>query len=253
MIRTLLIVLFVSLCILLVLPWLFLWTLLTGNPEAMYGASMGAVRIASRIGGIRVHVEGLEKIPPGACVITGNHVSNVDGPLLVASIPRRATILIKQEVFRIPILGTSMRRAQFIPVDRADREAAVESMEAGGRNLKAGLPLCVFPEGTRSPDGRMRRFKTGAFTMAIEAGVPVVPVSISGTARVMRKGDWVVRPGDVVIRFGPAAKASEYPMNRRAELVALVQSRVAAGLPADQQPAPRSTTSGSGAGSPTAE
>ena len=239
MIRTLLIAIFVSLCVLLVMPWLYLWTVFTGNPTLMYNASMKGVRFAARIGGIRVRVEGLENIPAGACVLAANHVSNVDGPLFIASIPRRAGILIKKEVFRIPILSTSMRRADFIPVDRADKEAAAESMEAGVRNLKKGLPLAVFPEGTRSPDGRLQRFKTGAFTMAIEAGVPVVPVSIAGTQPVMKKGDWIIRPGEVLIRFGPSVNAAEFPLTRRSELLTRVESFVAAGLPASQQPIPR--------------
>jgi 1-acyl-sn-glycerol-3-phosphate acyltransferase len=240
MIRTIVIVVFFTLCVLLVMPWLFLWTLLTGNPGLMYAASMKGVWIGAGIAGIRVRTEGLENIPPGPCVLTANHVSNVDGPLFVASVPRRTGIMIKEEVFRIPILGTSMRRAQFIPVNRADREAATTSMEAGGRVLKSGVPLAVFPEGTRSIDGRLRRFKTGAFAMAIEAGVPVVPVSISGTRSVMEKGEWIVRPGDVTIRFGTPVDASKYPRNRRWELAALVESRVAAGLPPNQQPIARS-------------
>src|SRR5580692_3780377 len=110
MIRTLLLGSFFALCIVFVLPWLILWTLLTGKP----------VRAGNRIAGIRVHLQGVENIPPGACVFVANHVSNADPLACIPSIPRRVAILIKKELMSIPILSAGMRRAQFVPVDRAD-------------------------------------------------------------------------------------------------------------------------------------
>ena len=94
----------------------------------------------------------------------------------------------------------------------------------------------VFPEGSRSVDGRLRAFKKGSFVMAIEAGAAVVPVSIAGTQRTMKKGEHFIRPGEVVVRFGPAVDAAEYSMERRAELLARVRAEVAAGLPEEQRP-----------------
>jgi 1-acyl-sn-glycerol-3-phosphate acyltransferase len=105
--------------------------------------------------------------------------------------------------------------------------------------LKEGLSFAVYPEGTRSSDGRLRPFKKGTFVMAIQAGVPVVPVSISGAQHLMRKGEWTMRPGEVVVRFGRAVNGAQYTMERRAELLARVEAIVAAGLPDDQQPAER--------------
>ena len=103
--------------------------------------------------------------------------------------------------------------------------------------------MAVYPEGTRSPDGRLRPFKKGAFVMAIQAGVPVVPVSIAGAQTLLRKGDWRLHPGEVTVRFGPAVDASNYAMERRSELLARVESLVAAGLPEDQQPLPSESSS----------
>ena len=237
MIRTLAVALFIALAVILGLPWLILWSLVAGNPEVMYGTAMKAIRFSNRLAGIRIRVKGLENIPPRACIFAANHASNLDPPALACMTPRRVSFLTKRELFRIPILATAMRVAQFVPVDRASREAATASVDAAARCLKEGLSFAIFPEGTRSPDGRMRPFKKGTFVMAIQAGAPIVPVSIEGTQDLMQKGKWTLRPGSVTIRFGPAVDASEYTLDRRLELLTRVECVVASGLPADQQPA----------------
>lgn len=245
MIRTLLLGLVFAVAIVFVLPWLILWSVINDNADSMYALAMKVVRAGNRIVGIRVRVEGLENIPPGACVFISNHVSNADALAFTPAIPRRVAILIKQELFRIPILSTGMRRAQFIPVDRSDREAAAASIDVAVRTLKEGLSFAIFAEGTRSADGHLRPFKRGAFTIAIQSGAPIVPVSISGTLALMKKGDWIIRPGEAVVRFGTAVDSSTYTMARRGELLTRVQAIVAASLPPEQQPVvrlPRATS-----------
>ncbi len=236
MIRTIAVVLFLAVALLLVMPFFILWTLLTGTADLMYEVAMKTVRASLRIAKIRVRVEGLENIPPSVCIFAANHISNVDPIAFVPAIPRRVSVLLKTELFRIPILSTAMRLAKFVPVDRADKEAAVASVNVALGVLKEGLSLAVYPEGTRSPDGRLKPFKKGTFALAIEAGVPIVPVSISGAQHLMRKGEWTMRPGEIVVRFGPPVDASQYRMERRMELLARVEELVAAGLPEDQQP-----------------
>jgi 1-acyl-sn-glycerol-3-phosphate acyltransferase len=236
MIRTIAAVVFMALVILLVLPWIILWSGLTGNSDRMYALSMTCVRIIRRIVGINVHVEGLENIPPGACVFASNHVSNADPIALFPAIPRRLSVLAKKELFRIPILSFGMRQAKFIPVDRADHKSALASVDTAVRYLKEGLSFVVFPEGTRSLDGRLRPFKKGAFVMAIETGVPVVPVSLAGTQHLLLKGHWAVQRGEVTVRFGAPVDTSQYSVERRGELLARVESLVAEGLPAGQLP-----------------
>jgi 1-acyl-sn-glycerol-3-phosphate acyltransferase len=235
MIRTLLVVLFFALAILLVLPWLMLWTVIAGNPDFMYGVAIKAVRCANRLAGMRVRVEGAENIPSGACVFAANHASNVDPLAIVVAIPRRVGILAKRELFRIPVFSTAMRLAQFIPVDRSGGQGAASVNEAV-LLLKQGLSFMIFAEGTRSPDGRLRPFKKGAFILAIDAGAPVVPASIVGSQLIMGKGDPGLHPGEVIVRFGPAVDASTYTMAERGELLARVEALVAAGLPPEQQP-----------------
>ena len=238
MIRTIIVVSYYALGLVLVMPWLILWSLLTGSPDFMYQMTMKVVRSGLRIAGIRVRVEGLENIPPGVCIFAANHVSNMDPLAFVPAIPRRVSLLAKDKIFRIPILSKAMRLAKLIPVDRADREAAASSVDIAVQYLKEGLSFAVYPEGTRSRDGRLLPFKKGTFVMAIEAGVPVVPVSIAGAQTLMRKGDWTVQPGEVTIRFGRAVDASKYTMDHRSELLARVESLVAAGLPEEQRPLP---------------
>jgi 1-acyl-sn-glycerol-3-phosphate acyltransferase len=238
MIRTIIVLLYFSLAVLLVLPLLVLWTLITGDPNFMYNRFQGGLRVGLRVAGIHVHVEGLENIPAGVCIFASNHASNLDPVALTPNIPRRISLLAKKEVFKIPVLSKAIRLAHLVPVDRGDSEAAVESVDLAIKYLKEGLSFCVYPEGTRSRDGRLLPFKRGTFVMAIRAGVPVVPVSLAGTQELMRKGDWRIYPGEVVVKFGPAVDASQYKIEQREELRQLVQSVVAAGLPEDQKPLP---------------
>jgi 1-acyl-sn-glycerol-3-phosphate acyltransferase len=236
MIRTIMVLTFVVLALIFVQPLLILWTLLTGDANFMYGTFIAALRIVLRLAGIRVRVEGLENIPSGVCVFTSNHASNLDPVALVPNIPRRVALLAKKEVFSIPILSKALRQAKLIPVDRADKEAAAESVDIAVQYMKEGLSFCVFPEGTRSRDGRLLPFKKGTFLMAIRAAAWVVPVSLAGTQRLMRKGDWTIHPGEVVVRYGPAVQATEYTEDQRDQLRQRVQGIVAAGLPEEQKP-----------------
>lgn len=238
MIRTLIAVIYFCLGLILVMPWLILYSWLTGNPDLMYRFAMNVIRSANWLVGIRVRVEGLESIPPGVCIFASNHLSNVDPVALVPAIPRRIALLVKKELFRVPVLSTAMRMAKFVPVDRSDREAAVASVDKAVEYLKEGLSFAVFPEGTRSRDGHLRPFKKGTFVMAIQAGVPIVPVCLIGAQKLMRKGSRALNPGEVIVRFCPAVDASQYTFEQRGELLSRVEAIVAAELPPEQQPLP---------------
>jgi 1-acyl-sn-glycerol-3-phosphate acyltransferase len=236
MIRTIAVYAFVVPALLFVLPLLILWTLITRDADFMYWTFIGALRITMRIAGIHIRAQGVENIPAGVCIFISNHASNIDPVALVPHIPRRVALLAKKEVFRIPILSKALHLAKLVPVDRSDKEAAAESVDIAVKYLKEGLSFLVYPEGTRSRDGHLMPFKKGTFVMAIRAGVPVVPISLAGTQRLMRKGDWTIHPGDVVVRFGPAVNAAEYSTDQRDQLRKRVQDLVAEGLPEDQKP-----------------
>jgi 1-acyl-sn-glycerol-3-phosphate acyltransferase len=236
MIRAIFFFAYIAIAMVLVLPWLIAWTLITKNPDAMYRTAMNAIRLLLWIVGVRVRVEGLENVPTRVCIFAANHISAIDPMAFIPAIPRRVAILVKTELFRIPFLGAAMRAAQFVPVDRADREAAAATLESGVERLKKGTSLAIYPEGTRSPDGRLRPLKKGAFIMAVEAGVPIVPVSIAGAQKIMQKGDWKISAGDVTVRFGPAVDGADYTAENRDELRDRIESLIATGLPAEQRP-----------------
>ena len=202
----------------------------------MYRASMNTVAIVLKLVGVRVRLEGIENIPPGTCIFAANHVSNIDPLAFAPHIPRRVSLLLKKELFRIPILGYGMRLTKFVVVDRASRQGAVNSLKDSLRYLNEGLSLALYPEGTRSADGRLGTFKRGAFVMALQAGVPIVPVSIAGARKLMPKGTWALHPGEVIIRFRPPIEVTSYTSATLRDLLVRVHAEVAAGLPLDQQP-----------------
>jgi 1-acyl-sn-glycerol-3-phosphate acyltransferase len=211
------------------------YSFLIGDIGPLYRFTMGIVRLGVRAAGIRVEVRGLEHVPAGrSCIFLSNHVSNLDPPVLLPAIPGRTSVLLKRELMRIPILGTAMRMAKFVPVDRASkRESAVASVAAAAEALKEGLHILIFPEGTRSPDGRLGKFKKGPFYLAFESGAPIVPVVIQGTERMMRKGSSAITPGVATVTMLPAILPEECVS--REELMERVRVAMIAELPAQMR------------------
>lgn len=234
---------FLTLYTLVLGPPLILYSLLTGSVDALYHLGVGGVMFIVRMIGVRVRIEGRENIPPGVCIFVANHCSNADPPAVVSAIPRRIAIMVKHTLFKIPIASQAFRLARFVPVDRANREAAVASAEKAIEYLREGVSFLIYPEGTRSQDGRLRPFKKGSFVMAIKAGVPVVPISVVGAHRILRKNALAIHPGEIVVRFQPPVQASAFTLEQRDELAARVHAAVAAGLPAEQQPLPEEQNS----------
>ncbi len=178
------------------------WSALSGSFDTMYRWGMGTMRLGVRVAGIRVRVVGLEHVPAAPCIVMSNHVSNLDPPVLLPAIPGKSSVMLKQSLMRIPLLGTAMRMGKFVPVARGhSREDAVRSVAAAAEALRAGLHLMVFPEGTRSPDGRLLPFRKGAFFLATETGAPIVPVVIRGTAAMMKRGSLRITPGEATVEF----------------------------------------------------
>ena len=236
MLRTLFITVFLSLYILLAGPPLLLFTLITRNPDPLYWAGLKGVMFFVRAVGVRVRVEGVDRIPEGVCLFAANHTSAADAPAVVGAIPRRIAVLLKESLFKWPIVGQVFRSAHFIPVNRGARESAIASVEKATEAMKAGQSFLIYPEGTRSPDGRLQEFKKGAVVMAIKAGVPIVPVVCSGAQRVMEKHSLVIHPGDIVVEFLHPIEASKYSLEDRDVLNQTVHDAMAAALPPDQRP-----------------
>jgi 1-acyl-sn-glycerol-3-phosphate acyltransferase len=236
MIRTLLLALYLVLFVLFVGLPVVLYAALTRSADALYWTGLKGVLVIVRLVGMRTRTEGLENIPSGTCVFAANHTSNADAPAIVGSIPRRIAILAKKSLFAIPVVGTAFRLAQFVPVDRANRESAKASVELAAKYVQQGRSFLIYPEGTRSWDGRLLPFKSGAFLLAIRAGVPVVPVACAGAHRILAKKSLRIRPGEVLVRFCPPIDAAGYTPEERAKLAERVRAAIAAALPPDQRP-----------------
>ena len=166
------------------------YTLLVGDISLLYRVAMWIAHAGVRAAGIRTEISGLENVPAGrSCIFMCNHVSNLDPPVVLPLLPGRSSVLLKKELMNIPILGRAMRMGKFVPVERGQRrEAAKASVAAAADALRSGLHILVFPEGTRSRDGRLSTFKKGPFFLAQETQAPIVPIAISGTETMMHKG-----------------------------------------------------------------
>jgi 1-acyl-sn-glycerol-3-phosphate acyltransferase len=204
---------------------------ITGRVGPLYAAACFIVRAAFRVAGIRVLVEGRERVPARqACIFMSNHVSNLDPPALIPRIPRRTSAFSKRSVFKIPVFGYCMKLGDFIPVDRkGDAASAQQSVAAARAVLKKGLHMTTFVEGTRSRDGRLLPFKKGPFYLAMQTGAPCIPVSISGTESLMAKGKFGIKPGTVHIVFHAPIYPAEF--STREDLLIAVRNAIASGLP----------------------
>lgn len=236
MFRAIFMCIFLPLYSLIAGPPLLLYTLLSRNPNPLYWGGVKGVAFLVRLVGVKVRVKGRERVPAGACLFVANHTSSADAPAVVGAIPRRVAILLKESLFKWPIAGQAFGLAGFIPVNRGDRDSAIASVEKGTASLRRGQSFLIYPEGTRSPDGRLQTFKKGAVVMAIKAAVPIVPVVCSGAHRVMRKRSLRIHPGEIVVEFLEPIDSSQYSFEERDELNVQVHDAMAAALPADQRP-----------------
>jgi 1-acyl-sn-glycerol-3-phosphate acyltransferase len=144
------------------------YTLMVGDVNLLYRVAMWIAHAGVRAAGIRMEISGVEHVPAGrSCIFMCNHVSNLDPPVVLPLLPGRSSVLLKKELMSIPILGPAMRLGKFVPVDRGSRrDAAKASVETAADALRSGLHILVFPEGTRSRDGRLSTFKKGPFFLA---------------------------------------------------------------------------------------
>ena len=196
--------------------------------------------------GVSVAVEGLDRVTPGGSyVFVSNHQSHYDTAVLFACLPHQLRIIAKDSLGSFPFLGWHLRRTGHILVDRRKPDRAAIFRWAD-RLLAQGLALIVYPEGTRSEDGRVRRFKPGSFQIALQSGLPVVPVSIVGSRHVMRKGELTARPGVVYLvvhdPIDTRALADADPREFGERVRRIIAARADAdvdGSPSSSQAAPR--------------
>jgi 1-acyl-sn-glycerol-3-phosphate acyltransferase len=207
------------------------------NTDFLYEIGIKGGRLALWLSGVRMEVHGLEKIPHGrAAIYMPNHQSNCDPPAVIVNLPP-VLVMAKREFFQVPVLGPAMIYRGFIPVDRKNREKAMHAVDQAVESLKAGKSFLAFPEGTRSPDGRLQPFKKGLFVMAIRAGALVVPISVSGARKIMPKGKFAIHPGSVRITIHDPIAADNFTLAQRAKLAAATRQAILKGLDPEEWPA----------------
>jgi 1-acyl-sn-glycerol-3-phosphate acyltransferase len=212
----------------------FPWTFITGDIRLLYRLFMWGAWYGVRISGVRVETVGLDTLDPAqSYIFMSNHVSNLDPPILIPLIPRRSSVMVKKELFRYPILGRAMRMGSLVPVDRGNRDAGIEAVRAAKQVVGQGLNMIIYVEGKRSFDGKLLPFKKGPFYLAMECGVPVVPVTMVGSHEAMPKGRFAIKPGLVKVIFHPPIGPNEF--GSRECLTEKVRAAIDSGLPQHQQ------------------
>lgn len=157
----------------------------------------------SRCMGLTFSLRGREKIVPGTSyIITPNHQGNADILALLRTLPIPFRWVLKKELLKIPIFGPALGRTGAIAIDRSDPRKAIQSLEEGKKKLEGGWSVLIYPEGTRGWDEQLQPFKKGAFMMAVQTGIPILPVTCNGAFRVLPKKTIFFRPGHVEVVIG---------------------------------------------------
>jgi len=222
------------------IPWLAILTTVVGlsSMAASYfsprvGCTFGSVWawLLCRVNLTRVSVKGRENIRPGqSYVIMSNHQSHFDVLAVYGHLQTQFRWVIKQELRKVPVLGPACDRMGHVFIDRSNREKAIASLKEARSRLVDGVSVLFFPEGTRSRDGRMREFKKGGFMMALDLGLPILPISVSGTHKILPGKSLKLLPGHARISIHEPIDVSRYSLATRDELMADVRFAIASGL-----------------------
>jgi 1-acyl-sn-glycerol-3-phosphate acyltransferase len=212
----------------------FPWTFLTRDVSFLYRMGMWGAWTGVKLAGVKVEAVGLDKIDPSRTYIfMSNHTSNLDPPILLPLIPRRTSVMAKKELFRYPILGETMRMGSLVPVDRGNRDAGIAAVKAAADVIRQGVNMTIYVEGKRSFDGKLLPLKKGPFYLAMECGVPVVPVTIVGSHDLMPKARFQISPGTLRVVFHDPIEAKDFVS--RDCLMERVRSTINRGLPVEYQ------------------
>jgi len=222
---------FYAVLILLLAPVILL-CMVVGVRDPLIAIGLWAVRVGRRVLGIKVEAEGLDRVAPGTpYVFMPNHSSFMDGPLVMMLIPGTPRVILKRSILRIPFLGLGMRHVGFVPVDRKGTEGGKRSIaRAAALVRERGYSFLIFPEGTRTRDGKLQPFRRGGFFLALASGAPIVPVTIRGTFALMPKGQWHARRGRVRIIFHEPVPVAGVAPETMGPLMEAVQRAVLSGM-----------------------
>jgi 1-acyl-sn-glycerol-3-phosphate acyltransferase len=174
---------------------------------------------------VKVQIVGKDNIAEGQShVFMVNHQSVFDIFVLLAHIPVQFRWIVKKELFKVPVFGQAMRNAGYIEIDRRNHEKALKSLDVAAQKIREGKSVMTFPEGTRSKDGNIKPFKQGMFYLAMQSGVPIIPVTIIGTVGIMPKDSLRVNPKKVIMIIDKPIDVRDYSIENRGELIMRVQN-----------------------------
>ena len=217
-----------------VIPLAYVLRKFFGVTDFIYPFGKLGCRLYLRAAGAKLHVRGFENLDAQKpYIFLANHQSNLDPPIMFAYLRRNLGWIAKKELFRIPIMGQAFPLGNVIPIDRSNRAAAIESTKRGAAIVRGGRSVAAYPEGTRSVDGTVKPFKKGVFFMAIEAGVPIVPLIVNDTRLVMRKGTSYCLPHEVSVELLPPISTQGYNEENVEELMEKVRAHFLAHVRTD--------------------
>ena len=207
-----------------------------GIEDFIFPFVKGACRIYMRAVGARVHVTGLENLDRGRTYLfAANHQSALDPPLLFTYLGHNVGAIAKKELLKIPLFKQGFPLAHMVPIDRSNGIQAMESLRRGADELRRGHSLMAFPEGTRSFDGRVGKFKKGVFIMALEGGVPIAPVVINDSRLVIRRGVTACYPGEIHLQVLPPIETRGATTENLPELIEKVRNQIVAHVRTDYE------------------
>lgn len=203
-------------------------SVIRNDADTLRGIERRWAKVLLRAWGIRLSVEGIERVPRGErLVILCNHQSYIDVVALFSALPELPVFLAKKELRNIPLFGRAMESIGHVFVDRGHREKAHDAIEEVGRALRPGLPVVIFPEGTRASRPAIQPFKKGAFHLAKAAKTPILVLGITGSVEAWPKGTSAPIPGPVTLHVGPTIAASDVEALPLDELIARARSEMA--------------------------
>lgn len=220
---------------LFIVIWTFLVTVFFATATilaSLFGSGGNAPHIVARIWArsllfasrIHVTVKGLSNIDPNRSFIyMSNHQSNFDIPVLLAYLPVQFRWIAKNELFKIPIFGYAMKRAGHISIDRSGRKSTLQSIKNAAETIRNGVSVSIFPEGTRSQDGNLKSFKNGGFVLAVDSGVPIIPIIIHGTWQIMSKNQLRIKSGRVLLEILEPIESSNFSRKTKNDLLEKVR------------------------------
>ncbi|HDR15952.1 MAG TPA: 1-acyl-sn-glycerol-3-phosphate acyltransferase [Desulfobacteraceae bacterium] len=198
-----------------------------GGRLVHFSAAVPWARAILAVSGIKVRIEEIERVDGTVPrIYMSNHQSAFDIFVLLVSLPVDFKFIMKEELMKIPLFGFACRRAGYIGIVRDDPRKAVKSMERAAERIRRGASVLVFPEGTRSEDGQLQSFKKGGFHLALRAGCDIVPVTIIGTSKIMRKGSFRINAGEVRVMVGLPVSVEEYNKQSVGDLMRRIQAEM---------------------------